>query len=124
MPRLNKAVPTFIVSDVTATTKWYADNLGFTVHPFPKDPPYVFASIIKDDIELMLMLIDDYQKPDLSRQRPSGLWDAYIRMTGVEQFYEELRSKVEIKLPLTRRPYGDMEFEVKDPNGYILVFSE
>ncbi len=30
------------------------------------------------------------------------------------------------RYPATRRrqPYGDWEFEVKDPNGYVLVFSE
>jgi hypothetical protein len=27
-------------------------------------------------------------------------------------------------MPLTKQPYGDSEFEVRDPNGYILVFSE
>ncbi len=30
------------------------------------------------------------------------------------------------RYPATRRrqPYGDWEFEIKDPNGYVLVFSE
>jgi hypothetical protein len=27
-------------------------------------------------------------------------------------------------MPLRKKDYGDWEFEVKDPNGYILVFSE
>jgi len=27
-------------------------------------------------------------------------------------------------MPLRKQPYGDWEFEVKDPNGYVLVFSE
>ena len=26
--------------------------------------------------------------------------------------------------PLRQQPYGNWEFEVKDPNGYVLVFSE
>lgn len=26
--------------------------------------------------------------------------------------------------PVAKQGYGDWEFEVKDPNGYILVFSE
>jgi hypothetical protein len=25
---------------------------------------------------------------------------------------------------LRKQPYGDWEFEVRDPNGYVLVFSE
>jgi len=35
-----------------------------------------------------------------------------------------IKEKVEILLPLRQQPYGDWEFEVKDPNGYVLVFSE
>jgi uncharacterized glyoxalase superfamily protein PhnB len=29
-----------------------------------------------------------------------------------------------IRMPLKKQPYGDWEFEVRDPNGYILVFGE
>jgi len=25
-------------------------------------------------------------------------------------------------MPLNQQPYGDREFEVRDPNGYVLVF--
>jgi hypothetical protein len=28
------------------------------------------------------------------------------------------------RMPLQKQGYGDWEFEVRDPNGYILVFSE
>ncbi len=65
-----------------------------------------------------------YQKPDLYGTRPGGVWDAYIRMQGVAELYEAVKDRVEIKMPLTKQPYGDSEFEVRDPNGYILVFSE
>jgi uncharacterized glyoxalase superfamily protein PhnB len=27
-----------------------------------------------------------------------------------------------IPMRLTQQPYGDWEFEVRDPNGYVLVF--
>lgn len=36
----------------------------------------------------MLLSVREYQKPDASRLRPEGLWDAYIRMQGVHEFYE------------------------------------
>ena len=38
--------------------------------------------------------------------------------------YPSPRILLEIKTPLRKQSYGDWEFEVKDPNGYILVFSE
>ncbi len=124
MPRLNKAVPTFPVADVDATIRWYETELGFNSYPFPENPPYVFASVSRDDVEIMFQRIEGYEKPDLYQRRDGGAWDAYIRMDGVKEFYEAVKDKVEIRMSLRRQGYGDWEFEVKDPNGYILVFSE
>ncbi len=121
--RLRSAVPTFVVSNVDETATWYVQELGFRCFPFPDKPPYVFACLTRDDTEIMLMRIVGYQKPDLTPLRPEGLWDAYIRMSGVAEYYEVMRDKPYIQSPLTKRPYGDTEFEVRDPNGYILVFS-
>ncbi len=116
--------PSFMVNDVSATMRWYETNLGFTADPFPEKEPFVFAILARDEIEIMLQRIEGYQKPDLSPLRPAGVWDAYIRMEGVKEFYELVRARVPIKAPLTKRPYGDWEFEIIDPNGYVLVFSE
>lgn len=124
MSKLNKAAPTFPVADVDATIRWYETELGFTSYPFPDHPPYVFASVCRDDVEIMFQRIEGYQKPDLYHRRAGGVWDAYIRMESVKEFYETVRDKVEIKMSLRQQGYGDWEFEVKDPNGYILVFSE
>ena len=122
--KLNQAAPTFFVSDVGATTEWYQKQLGFECSHFPDNPPYVYASMWRDGVELMLLRIEGYQKPDVSKLRPSGCWDAYIRMSGVQAFYELLKGQPFIRMPLTKQRYGDSEFEVIDPNGYILVFSE
>ena len=124
MSKFIRVAPTFLVADVGATISWYESELGFTSHPFPERPPYVFANVCRDGIEIMFQLLRGYEKPDLHRLRDGGVWDAYIRMEGVKEFYEAVHDKVEIKLSLRQQPYRDWEFEVKDPNGYILVFSE
>src|SRR5437667_12310297 len=124
MAKFNLAAPVFIVSDVGETSRWYNLNLGFAVYPFPEEEPYVFASLLRDGVEIMLMRIEGYKKPDLSSQRPEGLWDVYIRMEHVKEFHKELKSKVPIKMGLRKQGYGDWEFEIIDPNGYVLVFSE
>jgi uncharacterized glyoxalase superfamily protein PhnB len=124
MPKLCSAAPTFPVADVDATIRWYETHLGFTSYPFPENPPYVFASASRDQVEIMFQRIDGYQKADLYHLRSGGVWDAYIRMEGVKDFYEAVRDRVEMRMPLRQQSYGDWEFEVQDPNGYILVFSE
>jgi len=124
MPKLNSIAATFPVSDIESTIRWYESELGFTAYPFPQTPPYVFAIVSRDTVEIMFQRVPGYQKPDLYRERAGGVWDAYIRMEGVKEFYESLKDRVEIILPLRQQPYGDWEFEVRDPNGYVLVFSE
>jgi len=88
----------------------------------PDEEPYAYASVQRDGAELMLLRLTGYEKPDLSARRPSGLWDAYVRMQGVDALYAALRGKPFVRAPLKRQPYGDWEFEVLDPNGYIIVF--
>ena len=124
MPKLQCAAPTFAVADVGATIRWYEKTLGFSADHFPVQEPFAYASLRRDDVEIMLLQIQGYQSPDVAVHRPEGYWDAYIRMEGVHGLYEEVRQKVPIRLPLRKQGYGDWEFEMMDPNGYILVFSE
>jgi len=117
------AVPTFLVADIGNTARWYGQNLGFqTMGHVPDHEPFVYASLQRDGAEIMLLNLAGYQKPDLTDRRPAGLWDAYFRMRGVRAFYEIVRGEAFIKMPLTKQPYGDWEFEVRDLNGYVLVF--
>ena len=121
--KILSAVPTFLVSDVAETARWYEAHLGFvTAGQFPPHPPHFYASVQRGAAEIMLLNLAGFQKPDLSPLRPVGLWDAYIRMRGVNTLYEAVRDSGFIKMPLKHQPYGDWEFEVRDLNGYILVF--
>ena len=122
MPACNSIAPTFLVPDVSATAEWYRTYLDFKADFFPKSPPYVYASLHRDGIEIMLLRLESYRKPEISR--PGGCWDAYIRISGLREFYEHVRAKIAVSSELTKRPYGDSEFEVCDPNGYVLVFGE
>jgi uncharacterized glyoxalase superfamily protein PhnB len=121
--QIKSAVPTFLVPDVAGTARWYSEHLGFHLAGiFPKQEPYAYASLQRDAAEIMLLSMPDYVKPDLADRRPEGLWDAYIRMQGVQTLYEAMSGQAFVQMPLKRQPYGDWEFEVRDPNGYVLVF--
>lgn len=123
MPTIRSAVPTFLVPDVGATCRWYAQSLGFSVAGrFPDEEPFAYASLMLGPAEIMLLSLPGYEKPDLRAKRPAGLWDAYIRLDGVRAAYERVAGQPFILSPLVLRPYHNWEFEVRDPNGYILVF--
>lgn len=122
-PEYQSIVPVFAVADVGATMNWYQTKLGFWSDPFPDSEPYVFAILFRDHIEIMLQRIENYQKPDVYNLRSGGVWNAYIRTAGAKELYEAVKDEVTIVKPLRQQPYGAWEFEVKDPNGYVLVFS-
>ena len=121
--QIRSSVPTFWVPDVGRTARWYSEHLGFRIAgTFPKQEPYAYASLMRDAAEIMLLSLADYEKPDLRARRPDGLWDAYFRMSGVAAVYETVRDQPFVQMPLKHQPYGDWEFEVRDLNGYVLVF--
>ena len=123
MAALRSVAVCFPVADISATIRWYEERLGFIGDPFPFEEPYVFAILRRDDVEIMLQRVEGYEKPDLYRSRDGGVWDAYITVEGVKDLYESVREQVTIVQPLRKQPYGNWEFELKDPNGYVLVFS-
>ena len=66
-----------MVPDVGATARWYAEHLGFHMAgAVPAREPYVYASLRRDGVELMLLRLVGYRKPDLAPRRPEGVWDA------------------------------------------------
>jgi len=124
MVYFNSATPCFPVADVGATIRWYETELGFTGDPFPADEPFVFGILRRDIVEIMLQQMVGYQKQNLYDLRDGGLWDAYFRIQGVTELFESVKDKLAIVRTLRKQPYGLSEFEIRDLNGYVLVFSE
>ena len=124
MAEFHSVAPVFAVADIGATIRWYEEQLGFIGYPFPDHEPYVFAIMNRDNVEIMLQRVAGYEKSDIYNSRPGGVWDAYFRIEGVKDLFESVRDEATIVQPLRKQPYGQWEFEVRDLNGYVLVFSE
>ncbi len=124
VPQFSAVAPCFAVAYVGATMRWYQERLGFFSDPFPENEPYAFAILFRDHVEIMLQRIEGYEKPDLYARRSGGVWDAYIRVDGVRELFEAVRNEVTVVQPLRQQPYGAWEFEIRDLNGYLLVFGE
>lgn len=123
---LHSATPVLLVDDIATTMEWYERILGFGADPFPESPPYEFCILSRDEVSIFLQRLAGYRKADVYREREGGVWSAYLRMHGIQNFYDAVRSfaEVEVLQPLHRQPYGQTEFEIRDPNGYVLVFAE
>jgi uncharacterized glyoxalase superfamily protein PhnB len=125
-PRLRTVTPVFLVGDIAATMRWYREALGFEADPVPKTPPHDFCVLRRDGVEIFLQQLTGYQRPDVYAEREGGVWNAYLHTEDVRALYHAVRARPDVTLiqPLHRQPYRQTEFEVRDPNGYVLVFAE
>jgi uncharacterized glyoxalase superfamily protein PhnB len=123
---LQSIVPVFLVDDIAATMLWYRRNLGFDGEAVPPSPPHNFAILSKDDVVIFLQQLSGYRRPDVYHEREGGVWSAYVRTRRVHALFETLRGLADVAIvqPLHHQPYGETEFEIRDPNGYVLVFAE
>jgi len=121
----HSAATQFAVADIIKTTEYYRDFLGFEILGYWWDPPE-FAIVQRGSMQLQFGLADDITNPQRSNleHRKIGL-DLYIRVTGIEALYEELKNKnVTITEPVCEREYGMIEFSIEDCNGFKIVFGQ
>jgi uncharacterized glyoxalase superfamily protein PhnB len=119
---LTQAIPVLRVTDVARSMEWYRTTLGFVGDPFPSQPPHAFASLRHGAVEIMLR-----RGTPTSRPQPRAYdWDVYLRREG-EKFREEyaaFQARGIVTRRLERMFYGLAEFEITDPDGYVLCLSQ
>jgi catechol 2,3-dioxygenase-like lactoylglutathione lyase family enzyme len=118
------AATAFLVSDVGKTARWYREVLGFRVVTFPDSEPFEWASIARDNVEIMLQRSEGYEKPDLDPLRPGGAWNVYFYIDDAQGLFDAIGNKVKVRRAPCEQPYQMIEFEIADPNGYVLVFGQ
>ena len=116
------AVPVLRVADVARSIEWYRGTLGFVGDPFPATPPYEFAILRQGQVELMLRR----GSPPVRSKPGQYDWDVYLRREG-ERFREAFAAfsaRGIVTRRLERMPYGLAEFEIADPDGYVICLSQ
>ena len=114
--------PSFVVKDVVATAEYYRDVLGFEILGYFLAPP-VFAMVGRGGVEIHFGKADaEPQRSNLAFRTISS--DAYIWVDDVVALFEELTaSGADIIEGPIMRVYNCLELEVRDCNGFKLVFS-
>ena len=119
MPKLTASCPHFLVSNLETALDYYVDVLGFERPPLWGEPP-LFAMPSRDELIVMLNQVDR-----LSPQpNGDGVWDAYFWCDDADELFSEVeqRGAVVEYAPIDRAEYGNREFAVRDPDGYVLAF--
>lgn len=119
---VDRTVPVLRVADVAHSIEWYRAMLGFVGDPFPASPPFEFAILRRGQTELMLRRGASPARPN-PRQYD---WDVYVRCTDgrFRESYATLCEHGVVTRRLERMFYGLAEFEVTDPDGYVLCLSQ
>jgi catechol 2,3-dioxygenase-like lactoylglutathione lyase family enzyme len=114
-----RAIPLLRVANVDRSAAWYRDTLGFTIDAFPDESPHVFAILTHGSAELML------RRSEFGRLPAWEDWDVRIPLaSGLRELYARLSAQGVVTRRLERMPYCDAEFDVRDPDGYIICFSQ
>ena len=112
-PRFLAARPNLLVRDIEVSVTFYRELLSFEAEATLGDPPN-FALLKREGAEIALVQHDD--------PRPSG---CYIYVTGVEALHERLRAEgARVTYPLTKEPWGLVNFVVEDPDGHGIAIGE
>ena len=55
---------------------------------------------------------------------PQFIGTLSFHMSGVQEFFERVKNEAEVVWPLEAMEYGQMEFGIRDCDGYTLAFAE
>jgi catechol 2,3-dioxygenase-like lactoylglutathione lyase family enzyme len=111
--------PKFLVRDVDATLRHYRDVCGFQITNRFGEPP-VFGIVERDGHGLHVK-----RGEPRTRRSPDEAWDAYVEVEGLDGLHVELVAKgARVTRGPEVMPYGLKEFDVVDPDGYVLCFAQ
>jgi len=115
------ATPVFLVGNIEEVMPWY-QALGFEAMYFPPG----FCILRRDAIQVFMQHQPGYTRPDEPLRREREAWDLYVETDNVRALFDDFSQMPEVKIlrPPCRQEYGQTDFEIVDPNGYVLVFSQ
>ena len=115
-----RIVPSLLVRDLDETLAFYA-RLGFA--PTGRHPEHgaaTWAEVRRDGITLQFYT----EPPHGTPATPVCSGTLYLHPASVESLAETLRDVVEFAWGPEVMDYGMREFAVRDPNGYLIAFTE
>ncbi len=114
--KLTRLVPMLWTKDLEGSIAFYKEVLGFEC----LNRADGWASLKKDDVELMLSLPNAHEP--LDKIQFTGSF--YFHPDKVAELWQQLEGKVTVVYPLEDFDYGMREFAIRDNNGYILQFGQ
>ena len=124
---LKSLTPNLMVKDVNKTLDFYTNVLGFELlQTVPEDGIFEWGFVKYGNVKLMFQketsIKSEYK--ELENFKNGGALTFYIRVEGLQNWYEKIKDKTNVIKPLHKTPYEANEFAIIDINGFILSFSD
>lgn len=118
------AAPYFVVRELARSVDYYHRKLGFRKPRLWGDP----ADFAMPDLDGQIVMLK--QAPEdtkiVTNRDQGGFWDAYFWVQDGERLFERMEAAgAEVEYaPRLQEEYGNLEFAVRDPDGYVIAFGE
>jgi uncharacterized glyoxalase superfamily protein PhnB len=131
--KLTDVVPSLVVSDITRSSEFYRDVLGFSVvATVPEQGPLVFVWLQRDDVSVFLNSAASAAEdlPAVAARPIGGTATLFVTLDaedvehGVDGLFETVEKRSRVVMPLKDQFYGMREFAIEDPDGYVLIFAQ
>lgn len=109
--------PIIWTKDLQKTTKFYK-SLGFKIQDQNED--WIWASLKKDDAEIMLALPHD----DANFKQANFTGSFYFVVDNVDELWNSVKDTCEVVYEIETFEWDMREFAIYDNNGYVLQFGE
>ena len=117
--------PILWTKDIDETVRFYQDTLGFS----PRSNFPDFVSLSNGNVEIMFIKPRSPAENCLPEgqdffPQPLLTGSLFILMSDVDDFWNVIKDKVNVKTSLADREYLMRDFSILDNNGYELVFGQ
>ena len=106
------------VREVAESIEFYCFSLGFDLLASYGTPPY-YAEVRGGSAQSFMLL-----SQNMAGYTPGQVSLAFYS-EDIDSLYQELLEReVKIKDPIGNKAYGMREFQIEDPNGYLIIFRQ
>lgn len=121
MSSITSVSPQFLVDNLQDALAFYEGCLGFNIDFVYED---FYASVSRDGAAIHLKCAPKTESDRRHRSLNNHL-DAYFNVTDATALHDEMAEHgASISQALTRHPWQTLDFQITDPDGYILCFSQ
>jgi uncharacterized glyoxalase superfamily protein PhnB len=123
-PRILEQASVLLAKDVPATIAYFNDKVGFKATGIWGEPPE-FAILKRDGCRLMIGKVKDGQEIIPHWKQRAGLWNAYFWVSDAKALFAEMKlAGAIIDYELETKPYGVVEFGIRDLDGHDIAFGQ